>query len=368
MDNSQIYKTFAKSIIAIVLSAMTLVGCKPETPARHNDSNTVSTQKPKDTLNISEAHAAVLSEQFWEKGAVNIQELRNKASELLKQIDQLLNDTNKTNLAAAQAAWQAVFVQYQHLSSYFLLTHPSLNESLAQWPLALAANPLQPGYLDSYDIYTQSGLVNDIALSITADSLRKQHQLTDSEEVTLGIYAIEYILWGDKETRSVELYREQNTVPLAFAQAGLKVNELPQNRRRNLLKVQSELLLNDLDRLLSQWQNGGLLHTLYHQLSPAQRLRAHHQGLQAKLSVLEEMVSTAAEKKEDEEKANAFEERYQTLLNSAIREQLKHIETHYFSSTRIDDEKQATSLASSLLNSDEQALIKKRIKLITDKL
>ena len=50
----------------------------------------------------------------------------------------------------------------------------------------LDTHPIQPGYLDYFDVYTHSGIVNDIAVPITASAIRAQHGLTESLNVSVA--------------------------------------------------------------------------------------------------------------------------------------------------------------------------------------
>ena len=118
-----------------------------------------------------------------------------------------------------QEAWIKSHNAWQ---SAALLLEPELSalDNIDAWPMA-------PGYLDSLADYPGSGIVNDIALDISAETLRDQHQYTDDTEIALGFHVIEYY---------------------AFARelSSFLPSEVHADRRLALLSTASDLLLLDM--------------------------------------------------------------------------------------------------------------------------
>ena len=80
-------------------------------------------------------------------------------------------------------------------------------------------------------------------------------------------------------------------MPLALAKEGLKQNELPHNRRRQLLLLQSQLLVADVQALLRQWRQRGLLETAFEQLPATQKITLFHDSTIAFLAHLRQLLT-----------------------------------------------------------------------------
>jgi uncharacterized iron-regulated protein len=98
--------------------------------------------------------------------------------------------------------------------------------------------PIQEGFLDYLPGHQHSGIINDLTLHIDPETLKIQHGITDTEEVSLGFHALEFLIFS----RSLEDYSRADD-----EQEG----EIVQRRRR-ALKVITEILLLDIETVLSQ--------------------------------------------------------------------------------------------------------------------
>lgn len=347
-------------LAALVIAITALSGCTPSPePGRQEQSNT-SGAKAKPALYIDAADADILTRQLWQQGLDKLSLASKEATQLQSAIKALLNKADETALKTAQNQWQTVFGHYQELLPFLFIEHPSLSPALADWRYKLAAWPLQPGYLDSYDVYIQSGIVNDINQAITVTLLRQQNGRTDIEEVVIGLYAIEYLLWGDKPKLSSKRFSSQSKVPLALEQAGLKISELPNNRRRLLLKLQAGLFSEDISLLKDQWQQGGSIENSFSQLTAKEKLSALHRGLSIQLREIEVLLDYKVEINESDSKIqkSTYPDRFNNNRQQAIGKQIAAIETLYFSSPLPDAAATKASLASALLSNTEQEQIK----------
>ena len=90
--------------------------------------------------------------------------------------------------------------------------------------------PTTPGLLDTLPQYPQSGIVADVSLPLDVDSLQEQHGFSDPLEVALGFHAIQLLLASP--VRDYNVAAEQT------------------KRRRELLRLQSKILLGDLQALV----------------------------------------------------------------------------------------------------------------------
>lgn len=352
------YKVY---LIMTLFFAILLIACKPSPSSQEDQTVSNPTEIHTETnLNGDQALVTLFADQLWQQGLKTLETVQSESALLQNKVNTLLDQPNDTTLSSAHAQWETTFLLYQQLLPFLFIEHASLTSSLKEWRLTLAAWPLQPGYLDSYGIYIHSGIVNDITLPITAESLRKQDGLTDPEEVTLGLYAIEYLLWGDKESSSPKRFFAQNKVPLVFEQAGLKVNELPNNRRRQLLALQTKLFNDDLSLLKEYWQDKGLFGKLFTKLTVNEKLSAFHNGLLTLLNEIETLLVYSVDINESETtQKNTYPERFNKNRQHAIEKQLASIESFYFANSSIDN---TLSLAGILLSQIEQEALKVKIE------
>ena len=170
-------------------------------------------------------------------------------------INELLQAPNPDTLAGAQTAWLSCVEQSYGLELLFQLANsaPSTFPIINDLHYSIAATPIQPGYLDRFGDYAFSGLVYDIGFELNAQTLREQNGLTDSEEVTLGLYAIQFMLFGENGERSALDYVAVTELTEEILQQQFSnLNEVPANRRRELLALQNQLLQLDLSTLVSR--------------------------------------------------------------------------------------------------------------------
>ncbi len=191
--------------------------------------------------------------KLWQAAEQILRDTLEVTRQLNNAIDQLLADPSDTTLAASRTAWQQAHNQFSVMLPFMRMSelHPQLLPGIYELRHQIDAWPIMPGYIDSVEAYPHSGIVNDIALPLTAESLRGQHALTDNSEVSLGFHALAFILWGEHGARSATDFIFQQSSP---AGSELSITELPNNRRRTYLKLASNLLTDDLARLHQLWQ------------------------------------------------------------------------------------------------------------------
>jgi hypothetical protein len=273
------------------------------------------------TKNSDEPAATNIANKLWLKSQQHLNDTYTKANDLQEAIQNLLANPDEPSLVLAQKKWRQTMIAYEQLSPLLyleakdsdhikdnvkvkanqkdikktsnFLVDSSLSMSaidtkedvtdnildLKEWRNKIASWPIQPGFLDSFGSHIHSGLVNDITLLIDPHTLRTYNLMTDSEEVTLGLYAIEYLLFGDKEYKDKQntyfkRFLEVKVLPESLAQAGLVIDELPNNRRRTLIDLQARLLVNDINMLISLYETDGNLFKTFEQLSPSKKLQA----------------------------------------------------------------------------------------------
>jgi len=239
--------------ILIGLCAL-LLGLSACEPAPQNEKTKPETSAP----STPRSSIKLLNETLWESGDETIEAFIVGAGKLQTAVQALLEQPDADTLKRGQAAWQSAVLDYQAL--FFIqqlaFARPTLFSALADLDFLLAAHPIQPGYLDYYGDYRYSGLVHDIHITLDRTNLSKQHGLTDREDVVLGLYAIEYMLFGEQGKRPAADYMPVTTLSRTHLENGYKdISETPNNRRRQLLRLQAAMLLESSKTFLSQWQS-----------------------------------------------------------------------------------------------------------------
>ena len=194
----------------------------------------------------------------WPLGTEILADSIVKAGALNTAVGHLLDTPNLDNLKQAQRLWReaAVAIERFHLFSRLGTVAPRGFQRLVSFQFNLTAWPIQPGYLDGFGEYPYSGIVFDVGVPITAQVLREQHGMTDSSDATLGIYAMEFLLFGEHNNRGPLVFQPITALDeQSVADGYTSVGELPRNRRRDLVRLQAQLFLEDLTRLHDAWIN-----------------------------------------------------------------------------------------------------------------
>ncbi|PCK08231.1 MAG: hypothetical protein COA42_10190 [Alteromonadaceae bacterium] len=177
--------------------------------------------------------------------------------QLTQNINAFLNTPSAKTLTNAQQQWLKSTLQYQESMVFLQLAEaaPKTLPSLEQLRFRLGAFPIQPGFLDAFGNYKHAGLINDIGFPLSKESLTHQHGLTSSEDIALGFYAMEFMLFGiNEDAREPSEYLKIETLTSAQRDIGYESpKELPQNRRRRLLSLQADTALQDTHLLKSIW-------------------------------------------------------------------------------------------------------------------
>jgi len=216
------------------------------------------------------------TEAAWLKGIGFVNDSISEANTLRDTIQSFLQSPNKDNLKTAREQWLNAHKTYAQLEIFVSLglNNQGLFGQLLPTNFLIDAQPTSPGYLDYFDVYTNSGIVNDIAVPLTAKTLRKQHGFSDPSEVSLGFHAIEYLLWGEAGKRLATDYIAAQELSDSQGSAELKIIDLPNNRRRVLLNLLSVILIDDITKLKRQMENpADTIRLNYSALTPQSRMQ-----------------------------------------------------------------------------------------------
>lgn len=167
-----------------------------------------------------------------------VQRFRTSTNALARQADNFHESPDSGGLTQLQSRWRDTLETWGDASLCLAAPLPDASGRQMRDRLAVtAAAPALPGYLDRMPAYPNSGLIMDETVPISLKSLLRQHQITDRSEVSLGIYALEIILFGAADNRQWQDFRSGS--PDADFQ--------PEARRARVLRLQTEHLAGKAD-------------------------------------------------------------------------------------------------------------------------
>lgn len=190
----------------------------------------------------------------------------SEARELRGQIDTLLADPSEENLAAARQAWRDARVPYMQTEVFRFG-----NAVVDEWEGQVNAWPLDEGLIDYVDDNYQAVMGNPGARAniIASQSLKIGEQQLDLSElngellaslnelggsevnVATGYHAIEFLLWGQDLNGTNAGAGERPATDFATDDNATGGHN---ERRRDYLKVVTDLLIRDLEAMVAEWQ------------------------------------------------------------------------------------------------------------------
>ncbi|WP_439134614.1 imelysin family protein [Pseudomaricurvus sp.] len=286
--------------LTLVLLCALFSGCEKTAEPETSPDTPATTEVSAEELSPSTRHS-------WDTAADLLQQAELQTSTLQTAIAEFVATPSEESLRQARAQWQLTHNQLQQLSLLFALgdVSPTLFAPLRQAHFQLDAWPIEPGYLDYFDVYPHSGIVNDIVINIDEASIREQHGFTSDSDVSLGMHAISYLLWGENRQRPVSDYIPAEPTSLQ-TQSGIKPKHLPNQRRIALLQLQADLLAEDIKALGYQFsQPASGLNTAYARLAAAAQLELWQRSVVQVLDNLQKQLPTG-EADDDVEQHSRF--------------------------------------------------------------
>lgn len=212
---------------------------------------------PAPQLEVQPEAAAPAADIAWQQGMALLGESFRQVEQLQPQVQHLLDAPSAETLALAHQQWQETVQAYErfYVFTRLGLVQPRVYAALLDQHQSVGAWPVQPGFLDRYGEYAHSGIVFDLDLPITEQRLRGQHGLTDAADVALGFYALQFILFGERDGRDIaDLQPISGLAEQQRAEGYVHEKELPNNRRRQLAQLQISLIRSDLMQMGTSWQ------------------------------------------------------------------------------------------------------------------
>lgn len=162
-------------------------------------------------------------------------------------IGAFLDAPSAQTLAAARAAWVAARPAYLVTEAFrfydgpidvvYPTGKPGPEPRINAWPLNEA-------FIDYVKGQPKAGLISDVKVPLTAESIESRDQVADESDVTTGWHAIEFLLWGQDFNDNGPGDR-----PASDYSPGKPVNE----RRRLYLRTVTSMLVNELQGLADAW-------------------------------------------------------------------------------------------------------------------
>lgn len=154
---------------------------------------------------------------------------------------------------AAQQAWRAAREFYGQTEAFRFYGGPIDDENGPEG--RINAWPMDEAFVDAVAGNPDAGLINDRGFTISKAALSGQNERGGEENIATGYHAIEFLLWGQDHNDAGPGARAYTDFLDAKAGGTLKNAD----RRRQYLKVVTDLLVDDLTVLAKAWRPGSKL-------------------------------------------------------------------------------------------------------------
>ncbi len=233
------------SASCIALAAVSLADASQTDPVRNISSYALDKES---AGYVPEYDAYPVIANYAHLVAATYQQALMDAKDLQLAIDALLEKPSEETMNAARNAWINARTSYLQTEAFRFYEGPIdfVDEKAGtEGPEGrLNAWPMNEGFIDYVDGNPDAGIINDTSIEITADLIREKDQVEDEADVTTGYHAIEFLLWGQDMSNAGPGNR-----PYTDYLAGKGNND----RRRLYLKTVTEMLVTDLDGLVTAW-------------------------------------------------------------------------------------------------------------------
>ncbi|MFE8602129.1 imelysin family protein [Archangium violaceum] len=196
---------------------------------------------------LEESRARPVVERYAALVNENYTDVVTKAKELQTAVNVFVADPTEAKLAAARNAWLAARPAYGQSEAFRFYGGPIDDEDTGPEGL-INAWPLDEAYIDSVRGAPEAGIINATLEfpTLTEELLTSLNERDGETNIATGYHAIEFLLWGQDESKTGPGNRPASdfeTAPNA-------------DRRRQYLKLATELLVKDLESVQAQWAPG----------------------------------------------------------------------------------------------------------------
>ena len=168
------------------------------------------------------------------------------AKQMQKAINAFLAKPSQATQDAARKAWLDAREFYGQTEAFRFYDGPIDNEDGPEGQIN--AWPMDESYVDYVEGDAKAGLINNRKEAITKKRLAELNEHDGEENISTGWHAIEFMLWGQDLSDTGPGAR-----PFTDFIDGKAANA---DRRRQYLKVVTELLIEDLESVANEWKPG----------------------------------------------------------------------------------------------------------------
>lgn len=258
--NTRIHQYFLFLSVMFFITACNDDGATPDSATNSPVTQVAS------TLDIEPAAESAIRDLFANY-LLQIDSDYSDVSEFLEKfsasIETLIEAPSTESLDSARSSWIEAINAYELtvIHRYFADVVMAEPASLEFFQLQYQINhwPILPGYVDYVAEYPQSGIVNDMTVSLEAENLRQQHGEFDVNEAVTGFHVIEFLLWGENliaGPRPLTDFQEKLEPTAQQRSDGIAIDDLSNNRRRELLSQLTRILVEDFSNLMTVWSEG----------------------------------------------------------------------------------------------------------------
>lgn len=222
------------------LLLITLAGCDPSGSEPSEPSEPSAPEKK------TRPESSALSPWYDDRAQQQRQTLKIRARTFLESLQGLLDQPNAQRLATARETWRGLYKGFNQ--AYVVLriaarSSPQMKRRLQRTDPV----PIFPGYIDGLAQWPDSGIVHDHTVDLTRSSLIEQQGATADGEASLGFQVVHFLLHGEPDhPRTADAFVVLGKVP---ENRVVPPGWLPEQRRRDYLRVAGKLLTEDLRRL-----------------------------------------------------------------------------------------------------------------------
>ncbi len=189
--------------------------------------------------------AAVLS-NYANIVSANYQDTLQSAKLMQQAINAFLAQPSAETQQAAQKTWREAREYYGQTEAFRFYGGPIDDDKGPEG--RLNAWPMDESYVDSVKGKPDAGLINNRAFVINRDELIAQNERGGEENIATGWHAIEFLLWGQDFNANGPGDRSYTDFVDGKAPNA--------DRRREYLKLVTDLLVDDLSALVKEWTPG----------------------------------------------------------------------------------------------------------------
>ena len=199
--------------------------------------------------NPSQVEPRQVIERYAELVYETYREAHAAAAQMDRAIETFISTPTEANLAAAKAAWHKARKPYGESEAFRFyegpIDAPPGNGGDEGPEGRLNAWPLNEAYIDYVEGDPEAGIINRGLVPITTHELTRRNAVEDEADVTTGYHAIEFLLWG----------QDLNADGPGGRPLSDYIGDSPAvQRRREYLRVVSDLLVRDLHGLVEEWK------------------------------------------------------------------------------------------------------------------